>query len=116
MEKKIKMIIGALLVGSGALVLLTRKAGAAAALPREAALASCQWPLTATAGQASQIVITVNQGSSTENYKLVFSGDLTGESSPFIVNAGTKQQHVTIENLIFTTGGQKNVSASLIKV
>ena len=84
--------------------------------PMEAVLASCQWPLEAIAGQAANVTITVNQGSLTGNYKLVFSGDFTGESTPFIVDAGAKQQQFTIGNLIFTTGGTKNVSATLIKV
>jgi len=83
---------------------------------REAVLASCQWPLEAIAGQAANVTITVNQGSLIENYKLVFSGDFAGESTPFIVDAGAGQQQFTIGNLIFTTGGTKNVSATLIKV
>jgi hypothetical protein len=83
---------------------------------REAVLASCQWPLEAIAGQAAKVTITVNQGSLIENYKLVFSGDIAGESTPFIVDAGASQQQFTIGNLILTTGGTKNVSATLIKV
>jgi len=82
----------------------------------EAVLASCQWPANVIAGQAYPVLITVNQGSMTENYKIVFSGDYVGESPPFIVNTGTGQQQFTIGNLIFTTAGQKNITANLVKV
>ncbi len=82
---------------------------------REAVLASCEWPSNVIAGQSIQLPITINQGSMTENYKLVFSGDFAGELSPFTVNAGTGQQQFTVGNLIFTTGGAKNVTASLVK-
>lgn len=83
---------------------------------REAELISCEWPAgTLIAGETYQVVATVNQGSTTENYKLVFSGDYTGESSPFTVNAGTGQQQFTVD-IIFATGGQKTVTAVLVKV
>jgi hypothetical protein len=81
----------------------------------EAELISCQWPSNMTVGQANQIVITVNQGSATENYIIVFSGDFVGESTPFTVNTGTGQQQFTVGDLIFSTGGTKNVTASLVK-
>lgn len=85
-------------------------------LYREAVLASCQWPTNIIVGQPSQVVITVNQGSLTENYKLLFSGDLTGESSPFTANAGTDQQQLTVDNITFPTEGSKSVVATLVKV
>lgn len=83
---------------------------------REASLYSCTWPQNPIAGQTYQIGITINQGSKTENYKIVFTGDFVDESAPFTVNAGTGQQQFTVGNLIFTTGGAKNVTASLVKV
>jgi len=83
---------------------------------REAALVSCIFPVNVIAGQTYQVTITVNQGSLTENYKLVFSGDLAGESIPFTVNAGTGQQQFTYGTLTFVTGGSKTVTAALVKI
>lgn len=84
---------------------------------REAVLASClQLPQNIIADQAYQVTITVKQGSMTENYKLVFSGDYVAESAPFIVNAGTGQQPFTYGNLTFFTGGPKIVTVALVKI
>lgn len=82
---------------------------------REASLVSCSWPQNPIAGQTYQVIITVNQGSKDENYKLVFTGDFTGESAPFMVNAGTGQRQFTVGNIIFSTGGSKSVTATLVK-
>ena len=82
----------------------------------EAMLVSCNFPANAIAGQTYQGTITVNQGSLTENYKLVFSGDLAGESMPFTINTGTGQQQITISNMVFPTGGPKTVTAALVKI
>lgn len=81
----------------------------------EAELASCQWPSDVITDQITQVVITVNQGSTTENYNIVFSGDFVGESAPFAVNAGTEQQQFTMGDIIFSTEGTKTVTASLVK-
>lgn len=83
---------------------------------REASLVSCSWPQNPIAGQTYQVGITVNQGSKDENYKLVFIGDFTGESAPFMVNAGTGQQQFTAGNITFPTGGSKSVTAALVRV
>ena len=87
----------------------------AACTYREAALLSCQWPVNAIAGQMVQVSIIITQGSVSENYKLVFSGDFIGASNPFTVNAGTGQQSFSIP-LTLATAGTKNVTASLVKV
>ncbi|MDD3813226.1 MAG: Ig-like domain-containing protein, partial [Desulfocapsaceae bacterium] len=59
---------------------------------KEATLVSCQWPTgTLVLGQPYELVILVNQGSITEGYKIVFSGGYTGDSTPFMVTAGTGQ-------------------------
>ncbi|MDD3813324.1 MAG: hypothetical protein PHZ02_01650, partial [Desulfocapsaceae bacterium] len=67
-------------------------------------------------GQPYELVILVNQGSITEGYKIVFSGGYTGDSTPFMVTAGTGQQQFTIGNMVFTSGGTKSITASLVKV
>ena len=93
-----------------------RRANSACAY-REAVLASCPTlPPNIIAGQENQVIVIINQGSKTENYKLVFSGDFVAESAPFTVNAGTAQQQAIYNNLIFATGGAKTVTASLVKV
>lgn len=79
----------------------------------EASLVSCTWQENIIAGQPAQITITVNRGSVSENYKLVFSGDFIGESPPFLVSAGTGQLTFTA-SVVFPTG-VKTITASLVK-
>jgi hypothetical protein len=84
---------------------------------REAGLASCaQIPPNIVVGQFYPVTIIINQGSKTENYKLVFSGGYVAESVPFSITAGTGQIESTYNNLIFGTGGPKNVTISLVKI
>jgi hypothetical protein len=85
---------------------------------REALMASCPaLPANIVAGQVvPPITLIINQGSNTENYKLVFSGDFVAESAPFTVNAGTGQQQAIYGSMVFATGGAKTVIASLVKV
>lgn len=82
---------------------------------REAVLISCRWPEKIVAGTIFFLPIIVNQGSKTEDYKIVFSGDLAGESDAFTVNAGKEQQEISIP-VVFGTGGSKSAVAALVRV
>jgi hypothetical protein len=85
---------------------------------REAALVSCPaLPANIVAGQVvPPITLIINQGSMTENYKLVFSGDFIAESAPFVVTAGTAQQQAIYSSMVFATGGAKTVTVALVKI
>lgn len=84
---------------------------------REATLISCAPPSAPPiAGTPFSITIVVAQGSVAENYKLVFSGDYVGETTPFLVSAGAGQITLSAGPITIPVAGTKNITAALVKV
>lgn len=82
---------------------------------REAELISCKLSSNIIYGEETLFIVTINQGSKTENYKLVFSGDLMGETDMFLINAGSGQIQTTFF-ISFDVIGPKSITATLVKV
>lgn len=84
--------------------------------PEEAVLTSCSSPTKVMAGVAFNMVITIDGGRDARYYKIVFSGDYIGETAPFLVSEGPSTQQFLAGNIVFTTGGSKSITATLVKI
>jgi len=88
---------------------------------REALLKSCSLNKTsAIPGEGFLIGVTFETGTNTENYKLVLTGDLTGESPQYTLS-GSPLAFSTLMSFGITipttiSGGVKNFTATLVKV
>ncbi len=88
---------------------------------REANLTSCTTLVTSVdVGIAFGIQTTIMSGTHTENYKLVLSGGIVGQSISILTITGTPTPVNQVNNWAISTigllAGQKNFTATLTKV